>query len=154
MSSIRSGLLAICLLLVLPGCRGAGPAWSADGAASVQIFDSKDGIAARPSDLRVLPGQEVVFFNNTSYDIDLSIDYGKGEKPSIARIAPFSKTGVKAQSTGKAGYVLYFNSVRNFGKINGTITVEGGPEEKEAPPQEPASPSPPSLPSPSEPEII
>ena len=113
----------------------------------VEIVDSDSGrsVALRPSQIRVEPGQGLLFVNNTSYDIDLAIEDGDGKKPSLESIFPYSSTRVNFRKPGESRYVLYFSSNRNSGKISGTIMVEG---------PEPPAPPPSSEPATSEPVII
>jgi hypothetical protein len=147
----RSAKAPVFLLLVLiSGCAALHRA-SSDGEPVISIFNAGEGIAARPTDLTLSPGQQVVFSNHSDYEINLDLDFGDGETQAIGIISPLANRRISLVKPGEVRYTLHFASARNFGTFSGRLTVEEKPDEmKEKEPSPDQAPEP----SPSEPVII
>jgi hypothetical protein len=148
----KRALLAFFLIqTLLIGCRSLAPSGEAGAEPVISIFDSEDGIVARPADLRLDVGSGVVFMNHTKYDLTLAFDFGEGTARVVQRILPFSSsTRIAAAKPGEIHYTLYFTSAKNFGQTSGIVTVGEGIPKEERPEKKPPAPEP----NPSEPVII
>jgi hypothetical protein len=147
----RSAKAPVFLLLVLiSGCATFHRS-SSDGGPVISIFNAGEGIAARPADLTLSAGQQVVFSNHSDYEISLDLDFGSGETETIGTISPLANRRISLVKPGEVRYILHFASARNFGMFSGRLLVEESPgEKKEKEPSPDQAPEP----SPSEPVII
>lgn len=100
----------------------------------IQIVGSVVGadITLNPPLLKIEPGQNVTWTNQTTYEIQINFDSDQAAEGRPSLIRPFSAVRGKFDHEGTYSYTLVYSSSKTFGRVTGTIVV-GNPQQKEEP---------------------
>ncbi len=149
---VKAFSLVICILVSFTSCASMS---AREAASEIRISGSVVGadIQVSPPLLRVEPGQNVTWTNNTNYEIQINFESDQtDERPSLLR--PFSAVRGKFEQEGTYSYTLVYSSSKTFGRVTGTIVVGNPPQRERSPQRRPKEVLPPEETPGTLPEII